>query len=678
MKLIKRHEQELVAFHEHLSNGSYSLEPVQLDLDIHNQDSENKQGTCWDSNEQPLKNDAFKDPMAANSVIESVLELACAPSGRNPHGTVTKHTNPGNGSMLKRSHTESELSLELHPIFRISSSEFKQSDFNRQLSENFMLVDPTQVRAGDELRDEWSNRLDCLVSHPLTMRRLIYDMFSMALIWYELLIIPLEFTGLVGTRLGLDVAIAVIWTIDLVLSFFQGVEEYGVVDMRLSRTVLAYLKSWFFLDFGLVLLDWVLIMLTQQVVFAGVARSAKMLRFWRGFRMLKFLRFYRVPKAYLSTKNLLRSSAAQTTLKITAWLAGIVMLNHVIACFWYFIGMAPGDNPSWIWAVKELYVQQTPGREPGKWYLYFTALHWAVTQFTPASMEVSPKNVWERVYNLFAIFISLVLFPTFLTSITNSVTALGQQNADYSEAKRKLTRYLQENRISLKLSSRIQSVAFAQYDSLRNAERVHEPDVQLLKLLPRSLKEQMHAEVYQPLIIRHPFLEVLACWHERILTKICHTAMSQESLKSGDELFAHGREAEKVHFVLSGNLLYFEGSSPSPQNREDVHAGCWVCDQVLWIQWVHRGLMTAVQPCELANLDGGSFRKLVAKYPRMRSLCSRFAKRYVAAIKENEFEGCCNDLGCSVEALQNLSREASGMCLTRGPSDLSRQSQTST
>lgn len=377
--------------------------------------------------------------------------------------------------------------------------------------------------------------------------------------------------------------------------------------------------------------------------------------------MLKFLRFYRVPKVYLSTKNVLRSYAAQTMLKVFAWLVGVVMLNHVIACFWYLLGMAPIDSPSWILATRELYMQQAQGQEPGKWYLYFTALHWATTQFTPASMEVTPKNLWERVYNLCTIFISLVLFPTFLTSITNSVTSLGQQKADHSMAKRKLTRYLQDNRISLKLSSRIQSVAFAQYDNMRNAERIHEPDVQLLKLLPRTLKEQMHAEVYQPVIIRHPFLEGLACWHDRILIKICHNAMSQESLKAGDELFAHGKEAEKVHFLLRGSLLYFEGSSPSPQNREDVHEGSWVSDQVLWIQWVHRGLMTAVQPCELANLDGGSFRKLVAKYPRIRSLCCRFAKRYLEAVKDDEFEGCCNDLGCSVEALQNLTREASGI-----------------
>merc|ERR1712008_432282 len=99
----------------------------------------------------------------------------------------------------------------------------------------------------------------------------------------------------------------------------------------------------------------------------------------------------------------------------------------------------------WVPVAKELYMQQSHGEEPGDWYFYATALHWAVTQFTPASMEVTPKNLTERLYNLVAIFISLVLFPTFLTSITNCVSAFRKKNSDYSVAKRLLSQYLQDN-----------------------------------------------------------------------------------------------------------------------------------------------------------------------------------------------------------------------------------------
>lgn len=188
---------------------------------------------------------------------------------------------------------------------------------------------------------------------------------------------------------------------------------------------------------------------------------------------------------------------------------------------------------------------------------------------------------------------------------------------------------------------------------MRSAKRVHEPDVSLLNFLPRSLKEQMHVEVYHPKLITHPFLHLLADAHGRVFMKICHTAMSQESLKPGEELFAHGKEAEKVYFVDRGSLLYCEGSSP--QNYQvDVRAGSWFCDQVLWMPWVHRGQMTAVQPCELANLDGAVFRQIVAHRPMVHSMCSRFAEHYLAIIRNDELSNCCNDLGCPSKTLQNI------------------------
>mmetsp|Transcript_25171 Transcript_25171/g.48232 ORF Transcript_25171/g.48232 Transcript_25171/m.48232 type:complete len:337 (+) Transcript_25171:1118-2128(+) len=291
------------------------------------------------------------------------------------------------------------------------------------------------------------------------------------------------------------------------------------------------------------------------------------------------------------------------------------------------------------------------------WYFYMTSLHWAVTQFTPASMEVTPKNSGERLYNLVAICISLVLFPTFLSSITNSVATFRKRNSDYSEAKSDLTQYLQDNQISLELSSLIQSVVVTQYEKKKRAARIHEPEVSLLKFLPRSLKEQMHVQLYQPMIIRHPILKALAACHERTATKICDVAMSQDSLGSMEELFAYGKQAEHVYFVVSGCLHYFEGASYSPKCfQSKLVADDWFCDQVLWVRWMHRGQMNAVQPCEFVKLDGSSFRRIVGQRRMMRAMCRRFAESYLAAINNDVLEGSFNDLGCSTEKLDNIVR----------------------
>lgn len=230
----------------------------------------------------------------------------------------------------------------------------------------------------------------------------------------------------------------------------------------------------------------------------------------------------------------------------------------------------------------------------------------------------------------------------------------------FLEAKRNLAQYLQQNRISLELSMRIQSLVLTQYCNMTSAKRIHEQDVSLLNFLPRSLQEQMHTEVFQPHLTTHPLFILLADSHERVFIKICHNAMSQESLKPGEELFTYGKEAEKVYIVDCGCCFYCEGSLPS-QNKTDINAGDWLCEQVLWMPWVHRGQITAGRLCELANIDGVMFREIVAGRPLLRSICSRIAQRYLAIINENEINNCCNDLRCcSHETLQNIISTESG------------------
>jgi len=182
---------------------------------------------------------------------------------------------------------------------------------------------------------------------------------------------------------------------------------------------------------------------------------------------------------------------------------------------------------------------------------------------------------------------------------------------------------------------------------------MHESDVSLLKLLPRSLKEQMHSQVYQAIVIRYPILKFIAGYHERTMTKICDMAMGQQSLGSAEELFAYGKEAEHVYFVVSGCLLYFQGPSPCPGIREEVSEG-WFCDQVLWIKWVHLGQMTGLQPCELVKLDSSCFRKIVSQKPLVHAICHRFAECYYEAITDDMHKDYCNDLGFSTEKLDNI------------------------
>ena len=51
--------------------------------------------------------------------------------------------------------------------------------------------------------------------------------------------------------------------------------------------------------------------------------------------------------------------------------------------------------------VSDLGLERTSGYDDLSWR-YLTSLHWSLTQFTPASMDVSARNEYERIMSILA------------------------------------------------------------------------------------------------------------------------------------------------------------------------------------------------------------------------------------------------------------------------------------
>merc|ERR1719181_2010605 len=88
-------------------------------------------------------------------------------------------------------------------------------------------------------------------------------------------------------------------------------------------------------------------------------------------------------------------------------------------------------------------------------YLYTTSLHWSLTQFTPASMEVYPENARERTFAIVVLVFALVTFSSFVSSITNAMTHLRNMNSEFEKQLLVFQRYLRYHRISTPLAVRM-------------------------------------------------------------------------------------------------------------------------------------------------------------------------------------------------------------------------------
>merc|ERR1719456_930812 len=86
---------------------------------------------------------------------------------------------------------------------------------------------------------------------------------------------------------------------------------------------------------------------------------------------------------------------------------------------------------------------------------YFTSLHWSITQFTPASMDIYATNIVERIFSIVVLFWALLALSSIIANITASMTAIRNMGNDEMKQLWMLRRYLRGLGIPTELHDRI-------------------------------------------------------------------------------------------------------------------------------------------------------------------------------------------------------------------------------
>lgn len=476
-----------------------------------------------------------------------------------------------------------------------------------------------------------------MVQHPNSWRRVMWDVMSVFVIGFDVLTVPLTaFEGMMNTRPMFVVGFftTIFWSLDIAYTFFSGFYEGGLVEMRMSRIALAYLKRWLLVDLLIISADWTLLLAQAGLSdYIGLVRITKTLRLGRILRLVRLLRVMKLPALLDDFVANFQSEALITFLGVIRSIGLIAIVNHFLACGWYAVGslgqgLGADFDRSWI---ERLDIEQR-----GMPYRYFTSLHWSMTQFTPASMEVFPTNSAERLFAICVLFSALVVFSTFVSSITSAMTNLRRINMERSQQQSFIRRYIAENHLTIELGNKI--TAFIRTHNFMAKRRVHEEDVKVFKVLPEMLRWSLHWEVYSDKLMPHPLFYHIKDVHEEGLFEVCHKAMSEVSLATSIELFVFGQAATKVFFLQSGVIEYHHAQNDAVSDVVEadgsgVHQ--WFCEAVLWVKWEHRGRASAVSPTEFVALDAQEFRKIASRRADVLKGCQKYAQAYRKRILES-------------------------------------------
>lgn len=438
---------------------------------------------------------------------------------------------------------------------------------------------------------------------PNSLRRLFWDLLGMTLVFWDMIWIPfLLFDP--GDMLGTEICgwvARIFWTLDIPASFLTGyITHEGVLEMSGKKVSKRYMKSRLPFDLALVWADWIEVMVGTMASFLNTARVGKVLRTFRVLRMIRLARLLKLPGIMDMLTERIFSERVVLLMSIVKSTSAILVVAHVIACFWYKLATMHSNN----WLTENGYEDTDLGLK------YVVSLHWSMTRFI-GDEPVQSTNLAEHIYAIVSLILSFVMSAAFVSSITTAMTRLQIIGVEDQQNFSMLRRYLRLQAVSTKLAMRV--TRNAQFALKQQKDRLVENDVVLFQVLSEPLMIELHYEVYARVLRAHPAFDLYCMCTPQAMRKVCHTSVSVLHVSKGDILFNKGERPDhgQMLMVMNGALKYDQENG---LEKQQVEQGGWVCEMVLWASWIHCGNLRVETECSLLALSSEKLQFIGQRY----------------------------------------------------------------
>jgi len=520
------------------------------------------------------------------------------------------------------------------------------------------LLDVSATDSHDQMRISAKNaanllRIPRLPISPNSGPKLVWDFIGLFLICWDVFFIPLTVLDLpkVLFTTVMDWVTLCFWTSDIAVSFVSGFYKSGELVMDMRAIAASYVTSWFVVDLIVVVPDWITSITSSD---HEISQNMKMIRAFRALRILRLLRLLKLQRLVNIAYDFISSEYAFIMIGMLRLVVFIVVLNHVIACGWFLTGKFAVDT-----GLERSWLKDTVNGDmlaEDKLYQYTTSLHWSLTQFTPASMEVSARNVPERMLSIAVLFFALITFSSFVGSITTSMTALRSMRADTKKQFWMLRRYLGFKKVPYATRSRI--IKFLEFQCAKRQAEVSVEHIQILDLLSVPLQNLLQFELRKQLLEAHPFFAHLQEHMRPIMIRLCSRVLKLTAFAPEDVVFRPGEESTSMYAVQTGTLEYRVPSSNHETlvSREVGSLEC-LSEAALWTSWWHRGYFTCRSASWIGSIKPGPFAEIAKVHTAPWSFCRQYAATFVEHLNRQHPENL-NDLAWRNEDLEALVEEA--------------------
>ncbi|WRH66153.1 MAG: ion transporter [Planktothrix sp. GU0601_MAG3] len=213
------------------------------------------------------------------------------------------------------------------------------------------------------------------------------------------------------------------------------------------------------------------------------------------FRIPRLLRF---PQCFLIFKkwdnNVYFNSAV---IRMFELLIIVFLIDHWIACLWFFIGNITGQSgESWL-QIDDLYLENTTTQ-------YLHSLYWSITTLTTVGYgDITPQNNIELIFAFTVMFLGASLYAFIIGNVAAIIANLDASKNRFRDKLGQVQSYMWERQIPRSLQKNVLDY----YQYMWEYNRDVSMDFELLDELPHSLKTQIYCYLYQELLEKVPIFQ---------------------------------------------------------------------------------------------------------------------------------------------------------------------------
>jgi hypothetical protein len=465
----------------------------------------------------------------------------------------------------------------------------------------------------------------CMLS-PASNLRLSWDLVTIPMLLFDITTIPLAVFDLPNTTF-MDVmswVTVIFWTVDIATSFRTGhYDRDGNLEMRPGVVTRKYLRGRFAFDVLVVIPDWL-----ELSGLTGLGFIAS-LRVFRIARIMKLMRLRKLKQILRMIQDYLDSEVYSSMMNVFMLIMVVLLICHYLGCVWFLLGDTEFEGAD-SWVKKQNFADDT-------WeYQYVTALHWAITQFTPGSMIVQPQNIPERWVAVLVLVFGMVGFSLIVSTLTKERLRLEKLTSKLDRDTWLLWRWLLQNGVHRE--ARIRAMRYVEAWVAPKMNKVQQRDVELWPQLSKQLQMSLRFEMSEHKIGAHPMFAALNRNATYVATHIYNQALKEMSFAQTDVIFEPEELAKNMYFVMQDTVEYLRLAD---EQNFSIRKGGWLCEAALWVPWVHHGIAWAKYDLDMVAVSSSGFRSAMADFKLESSFMKMYAVSFVQ--KLNGADGKVDD-----------------------------------